>query len=107
MSAGGSSDDPTAMRSTATTAGGKTITALIRDKACGRTAVAYPGRADAGKPKAFNEHIRHLHGSTHLLCGQFWSDPPNFYVFRDVSDVEDIDGALLRNEHLATAPAPR
>lgn len=57
--------------------------------------------------RTLNEHILHLYGSTHLLCGQFWSDPPNFYVFRDVGDAKDFDDSHLRNQHLATDPEPR
>lgn len=54
-----------------------------------------------------SEHILHLYGSTHLVCGQFWSDPPNFYVFENVGDVKDFDESDLRNQHLVTVPAPR
>lgn len=32
----------------------------------------------------FNEHILHLHDSDLLVCGQFWADPPNFYIFKAV-----------------------
>ena len=49
-----------------------------------------------------SEHILHLYGSTHLVCGQFWSDPPNFYVFENVGDVKDFDESDLRNQHLVT-----
>ena len=54
-----------------------------------------------------SEHILHLYGSTHLVCGQFWSDPPNFYVFENVGDVKDSDESDLRNQHLVTAQAPQ
>lgn len=54
-----------------------------------------------------SEHILHLYGSTHLVCGQFWSDPPNFYVFENVGDVKDFDESDLRNQHLVTAQAPQ
>lgn len=38
-----------------------------------------------------SEHILHLYGSTHLVCGQFWSDPPDFYIFENVGDAKDLD----------------
>lgn len=54
-----------------------------------------------------SEHILHLYGSTHLVCGQFWSDPPNFYIFENVGDAKDLDESDLRNQHLVTAQAPQ
>lgn len=57
--------------------------------------------------QTLSEHILHLYGTTHLLCGQFWSDPPNFYVFENVGDVKDFDGLHLRNQHSVTAQAPQ
>lgn len=34
--------------------------------------------------ETLNEHILHLYDSDHLICGQFWANPPYFYVFRAV-----------------------
>lgn len=52
-------------------------------------AIAYQREVTSRLICTLSEHILYLYGSTHLLCGQFWSDPPNFYVFRNVSDTED------------------
>lgn len=70
----------------------------FREKINWREIIEYEKTLVSRLTETLNEHVLHLYDSDHLLCGQFWADPPHFYVFRALSAEDENTARNPRNK---------